>query len=228
MNDATLLTHPQLDVGLRPQPHRYFLRLDSPAARSSGGVIYPDVAVPSVSQGVIEARGADTEWEVGRRVMIVPASGSMLSVCSPRLRLPDEILEIDEDDILAIHGLLNPQTTLSTLPRSSLAVHWAPIARHVLIRTYSPATVRSSGIITEKNTKFPRVWGHLLRVAADVADRHPELEPGRFVHFDRFADELLGYDARSTGETDLPVAIVKLDAIKCVLYDPIPVTLEVA
>ncbi len=222
----TLLTHPQLDFGLRPQPGRMFIRIDTEKT-SSGGVILPDISVSPTTQGVIEAVGTIEHADfVGQRVALVPATGAMLAVCNPNLQLPHDMLEIDEGDVLATWDGDDFCVYPDLLPADSIARRWVPIPNHVLMRPYSPVYAKKSGLIAWKNEKWPKIWGHLLCVPFDLLQTVPDAAPGALVVYSRYSDDLLGYDKRVDGAADLPVVVVSIEEVKLVI-DPAPVTLEV-
>lgn len=117
--------------------------------------------------------------------------------------------------------LIDPAVPADSYVRTQL-VH-VPV-HHVVIRPYTPAGFTKSGIFVERNSKFPRVWGWLLAMSAELADEMPELLLGSMVGFQRFSDEELGQDAPPTERYighKLPVHIVHVDNLHFMIYPPI-------
>ena len=225
---ATYLTHPQLDIGLKPMRGHLFVKLDD--AKPPTGLVLPDTYERVENKAVVLATGDDTHTPVGVSVFLTPACGVSLSVSAPKFDLPPSILDIEEDDVLATYyedwAEVWKRCRIVGVPSTSLAAHWVPIENHVLMRPYSPAGVYTGGIIAAKNEKFPRVWAHLLTVPVATFDRNPDLVPGRMVVYARYSDELLGYDTRANGDKDLAVVIAPIEELKACMF-PAPVTLEV-
>ena len=226
---ASLLTHPQLDVGLRPMRGHLFVKLDD--AKAPTGLHLPDTYASVENTAVVLARGDDTTTEIGARVFLTPCTGASVGLSAPKFDLPESILDVEEDDVLATFYERWEDVAMRVIPNfdipnSSLAYHWVPIENHVLMRPYSPAGVYTGGIIAAKNEKFPRIWAHILTVPSATFDKYPDLVPGRMVVYSRFADELLGYDTRANGDKDLPVVIAPIEELRCTI-SPAPVTLEV-
>lgn len=225
---STLLTHPQLDVGLRPMRGHLFVKLDD--AKAPTGLHLPDTYASVENTAVVLARGDDTTTEIGARVFLTPCTGASVGLSAPKFDLPESILDAEEDDVLATFYKdwveVWKRCKIVGVPATSLAAHWVPIENHVLMRPYSPAGVYTGGIIAAKNEKFPRIWAHILTVPCATFDKYPDLVPGRMVVYSRFADELLGYDTRANGDKDLPVVIAPIEELKCTM-EPAPVTLEV-
>jgi hypothetical protein len=224
-----MLTHPQLDIGLCPMRGHLFVKLDD--GKAPTGLVLPDTYATVENTAVVLATGDDTATPVGTKVFLVPGCGASLSVCQPKLDMPESILDIDECDVLATYyendvDIMARVFYIDELPRTSLALHWVPIEGHVLMRPYSPAGVYEGGLIAAKNEKFPRIWAHILTVPVATFEANPDLVPGRMVVYARYSDELLGYDTRANGDRTLPVVIAPIEELKCVIF-PEPVTLEV-
>lgn len=210
---------------LTPMPGRLFVQLDPERTQTDSGIHLPDEQSVPATQGVVTASGVPS-FTAGARVALQYAAGSLLNVSDEAQ--PDGLVDVALGDIIAWHrrSVDTKNTVDPDLPESSLAREWHPVAGHVLLRPYSPAAVRASGIITWKNENFPRIWGHLLRVPHGEQLTYPDLQPGRMVVYARFSDELLGNDRRTTGEADLPVVVVPIEEIKAVMWNPVPATCD--
>ena len=231
---ASPLLNPDLGVSLTPRPGRVFVLVDKPKEATKSGIIYDQNNIKFTHEGEVFGVGEGVKLDVrfGDRVVIGPMSGASLSVCAPRLNLPDELLEIDEGDILALRQAAGPQGTMSRwpmvydfyLPPSSDVLNIHCIPDHALIRPYSPLGVHAGGLITTKNEKFPRIWAWILGIR--VESSHPDLRPGRMVVYSRFADEVVGNDMSKDGTRELPICIVPVSEIQAVVWDPVPVQPE--
>lgn len=115
------------------------------------------------------------------------------------------------------------------LPPDSLVRRLRPQRGHIVIRPYSPAGERTSGIITQQHSKWPKVLAHVLAIGAEDLDVYPHLVPGSLVLIRRFSDEELGDDAprleRWIGQR-LPIAIVNIKAIDALIGD-LDISLEI-
>lgn len=105
------------------------------------------------------------------------------------------------------------------LPDDSFARQLVFRPGNYIVRSYSPSGITRGGLYVEKNTRWPRVWGHILCCAVDNIHN---LVPGQLVMFVRHSEDKLGEDKpvveQYPGEK-LPVEILNYKAIVAVIHD---------